>query len=184
METISEIKQLAVEKKENSIQEEINKKDVEKAIQFISHMELSTPEDYCLFFASINLLNRYSKTIEEPDYWFKSFINLGLDSIIYNEVEGVTFNYNKDGAVLINTGGLQFSFHTSDKSEKMIKAIEEKHFTYNPEEWQGIRLQPCATSVFNESLSLKNLTQKTLIDKTVEQISNQVDEKYQSGITK
>lgn len=135
-----------------------------KARANISAMCINNPEDAFLFYSSLNLLNTYVKQNKgKISYDFKSHATGAFDSIIQNKIPNITYSYDeKEGALIINVMGLQFSFHNVQPSAKMEfartfeKAIGQKFC--EPQEWDNIRLQPVAESLFTYANELEGLS--------------------------
>ena len=101
----------------------------------------------------INLLNSYVKkdyALEEikKSYIFKNFISDVIEDIILNKISGVDIYYTKE-VVYIRINKYQFSFHYVKETD-IIR--DYKNSVRNVEqEWEGIRLQPIAMSIFKEA---------------------------------
>ena len=106
------------------------------------------------FLASVNLLNSYVKkdyAINEikKSYVFKNIISEVIEDIILNKISGVDIYYTKE-VVYIRTNGYQFSFHHVKESD-IIK--DYKNSIRNvKQDWEGIRLQPMALTIFKEAI--------------------------------
>lgn len=169
---IQNLKQKIVQNNLDGIIENIAVEDVEKADINVRCMALESIEDYFLFFSSLNLLNSYVKKdyANSKKYNFKKEVTKGIESLIAWKPDGITYSYNKDISV-IDVAGLQFSFHNIEIS----KLLEQKS-KYNTEiNWDGIRLQPSAVSIFNFANSLRGLTKKSMFGFNLEELYKEIN---------
>lgn len=166
------LKQIIIEKNLTNVQDEIDTKDVEKAYVNVKCMALETTDDYFLFFSSLNLLNSYVKKdySTSKDYDFKKEVSKGLESLASWQPKGVKFSYNKEVAI-IDIEGLQFSFHNAE----ITNLLERKMYRNKPIEWNGIRLQPVANTVFSFADQLNGLSNKTLFGKTLNELYEEMN---------
>lgn len=140
---------------EEVIEEIIDEESVRKAYLNIILLRgnIKTKEDCFKFLASVNLLNAYVKkdyALEEikKSYIFKNFISDVIEDIILNKISGVDIYYTKE-VVYIRINKYQFSFHYVKETD-IIR--DYKNSVRNVEqEWEGIRLQPIAMSIFKEA---------------------------------
>lgn len=147
--------------------EVISREDFIRAKTNVSIMTLETTEDAFLYFASLNLLNTYVKQNKKAiSYGFKQEVISGFDAVINNGISGVTYNYDKkEGVLVVNVAGMQFSFHQVLPSAKMdyVKNFEfnldQKY--YSEKSWDGLRLQPVAKTVFEFASGLDGLSKET-----------------------
>lgn len=142
---------------------------VEKAVEaeaIVKTMAIENAQDMFLYYSALNLLNTFVKQDKKykKNYNFKKYANFGIESMLSHEpIDGVTFNIDKkEGAMLINVGGMQFSFHSVESSNAINMAMMIKHGTYKPEEWEGLRLQKAALTVFDWASNLENLSNKSM----------------------
>jgi hypothetical protein len=170
----------------NSKEEEIEAKQAKKAYLLLKTMALNTKEDYFLFLSAINLLNAYTKKDYATDefkkaYSHKQYIEQAINSAIMDEKEILTFSHNKDGkggVLIVNIDDVQFSFHSVLPSAKMQLVMRDNLFEHEQEKWSGIRLQPVASSLFEDSIKLNNLSQQTIVGCTVKALLDEVDEEF------
>ena len=140
---------------EEVIEEIIDEESVRKAYLNIILLRgnIKTKEDWFKFLASVNLLNSYVKkdyALEEikKSYIFKNFISDVIEDIILNKISGVDIYYTKE-VVYIRINKYQFSFHYVKETD-IIR--DYKNSVRNVEqEWEGIRLQPIAMSIFKKA---------------------------------
>lgn len=167
MSKIQDVNSLKDSLKETSVtldgkKEEISKTSVNRALAIID-CEIKTVQDAFLYFASLNLLNSYVKDHKnEISYRFKGKVIPAIDQIIKNGIENISFGYEDSAScTLVNINGLQFTFHGTKLSDLQTSAREENdanHGYYTTEEWEGLRLQPLARSVFEFAEKLDGLT--------------------------
>ena len=140
---------------EEVMEEVIDEESARKAYLniILLRSKIKTKDDCFKFLASVNLLNSYVKkdyALEEikKSYIFKNFISDVIEDIILNKISGVDIYYTKE-VVYININGYQFSFHYVKETD-IIR--DYKNSVRNVEqEWEGIRLQPIAMSIFKEA---------------------------------
>jgi hypothetical protein len=94
-ENIAILKEQIKKNNENKIEEVIETQDATKAFINSYYMALETQEDYFLFFASLNLLNAYTKKdyaipAIKDNYDFKGEVTKGIESIIAWKPKGIT----------------------------------------------------------------------------------------------
>jgi hypothetical protein len=166
-------------------EEQIKFEDASKAVINSRCMALETLDDYFLFFASLNLLNAYTKKdYADPSikktYSFKGDVANGLNAIINRKPIGINWSYNKnDGATIIDVAGLQFAFHGINGEG----TIDLMMLGREPIKWEGIRLQPMANMVFGFAEQLDGLSNKSIVPKKdVEELSNLSDLYAEVGI--
>lgn len=148
--------------------EVISREDFVRALANKEVMYINTKEDAFLFFASLNLLNAYVKQNKsEISYNFKLDVVSGFDTVIMNNIEGVHYSHDpKEKAVIVEIDGFQFSFHNVLPSAKMdyvknfAKTVDVKF--YKEQQWEGIKLQPVAGTVFQYANNLNGLSNKSL----------------------
>lgn len=164
---IEKLKQKIIQNNLDNIEETINIETVRKAYINLRYMALETKEDYFLFFSSLNLLNSYVKKDYAigKKYQFKKEVSKGIESLITWSPEGINYSYNKSISI-IDIDGLQFSFHNVQISELM-----EQEMTNNKQiQWEGIKLQPVAVSVFNFANALEGLSKKSIFGASLEEL--------------
>lgn len=164
---IEDLKQKVIQNNLEGIIEHINIEDVDKAYINVRCMALESIEDYFLFFSSLNLLNSYVKKdyATSKKYDFKKEVSKGIESLIIWNPNGVKYSYNKDISV-IDISGLQFSFHNIE----ITKLMEQKSSLNTEIEWDGIKLQPSAVSIFNFANSLNGLSKKSMFGFSLEDL--------------
>lgn len=116
--------------------------------------KLETIEQCFKFISSVNLLNAYVKkdyALDEikKNYEFKKFLSEAIEDMIIKNIPGIEIYYTRN-IVYIKIKGYQFSFHHISESD-IIKNYT-KTSKNKVQEWSGIRLQPIALSIFNESI--------------------------------
>jgi len=169
---IEKLKQKIIQNNLDNIEEIINIELVKKSYINVKYMALETTEDYFLFFSSLNLLNSYVKknySISKK-YNFKKEVSKGIESLITWSPEGINYSYNKSISI-IDIDGLQFSFHNAEISELM----EQKIANNDQIEWEGIKLQPVAVSVFDFANTLKGLSKKSMFGTNLEELYNETN---------
>lgn len=162
-----ELKVLSGEASESP--EIVSREDFVRALTNKEVMFINNKEDAFLYFASLNLLNTYVKQNKKSiSYNFKNDVLSGFDTVIMNNIEGVTYCYDKvEKVILVEIDGLQFSFHNVLPSPKMdyvknFASIVETKF-HKEQQWEGLRLQPVATTLFEYANNLQGLSNKSLV---------------------
>jgi hypothetical protein len=110
-------------------------------------------------------------------YAFKRYVNVVLVRMMLDKFKDSTFTCEGNGElVMINTSGVQFSFHKINIRDRTKNLMDEEikkykkgdKSVYLPEEWGGVRLQPIASQVYNYAKNLQNLTDKKFDRETTE----------------
>lgn len=145
-----------IEESEEIIEEIIDEESVRQAYLNIILLKnnIKNEKDCFKFLASVNLLNSYVKkdyAIDEikKSYIFKNIISEVIEDIILNKINGIDIYYTKE-VVYIRTNGYQFSFHHVKESD-IIKNYKNSIRNVR-QDWEGIRLQPIALSIFKEAI--------------------------------
>lgn len=134
----------------------------------IDTMCILNKEDAFLYFASLNLLNTYVKQDNKSkiSYNFKSCVTSAFDSIIMNKIDANYCYDNIEKLLIVNIDGMQFSFHNVTPSPKMIFAKQFPRLVgkeyFKQQEWEGIRLQPVAQSLFKFANNLEGLSNESI----------------------
>ncbi|MBE7074873.1 MAG: hypothetical protein E7376_02725 [Clostridiales bacterium] len=168
MSSIKDIEKLKEKIKNSSTEkEQISQEAFLKAQLNIGAMCINNPEDAFLYYSSLNLLNTYVKQNKDASYSFKGEVTTAFDSIIMSRIPGVTYSYDsKERVLIVNVKGMQFSFHNVKPSPKMLFARSyEKHIGqqyHKEEEWDQLRLQPVAETVFNYANNLDGLSNESI----------------------
>jgi hypothetical protein len=170
---IAILKEQIKKNNENKGEEVIETQDATKALINGYYMALQTREDYFLFFASLNLLNAYTKKdyaipSVKDNYDFKGEVTKGIESIIVWKPSGITCYYDKH-VTMVEIEGLQFSFH----SVEITKLMEDAKQGITQLKWDGVRLQPSASLVFRFASSLEGLSNQTILN---EKLNNLYEE--------
>ncbi len=136
--------------------EYVTQEDALKACYYITHIEPKKIGDLLLYCVSLSLMNRYVKqedSIFRNNYLFKSNGLIRLMEVLPkdNKIEGfeMMFDVDKDKGnntlLYISVCGMHFSFHSVSKHLKEIMPeIYDAYF-----EWDGIRKQICASTLFH-----------------------------------
>ena len=114
---------------------------VVNAIKVIDAKDFSTKEKVFVYFASLNLLNKYVKEDNCNDnlknnYYFKKFAASAVDELSSKREKPIVV-YGDNKFCLVNCMGLEFSFHNIDVQK-----------VYPSKEWSGLKLQPYANAIF------------------------------------
>lgn len=109
----------------------------------VKSLKINNIQDAILYFACLNLINAYAKQ-NDIDYNFKKYISKGFEQIIKKDLKNVTYCVDADNALIVNICDIQFSFHHTKPSEKMIEATSY----FKQQTWGGVKLQMIADSLF------------------------------------
>src|SRR5574344_907936 len=120
----------------------------------------SNTADIFLAVASMNLLNAFVKETNEISYSFRTHFERILLAILQQKIPfvGIWFDKSKvNSTLMISVCDFQFSFHGEHETET-IKSLLQK----SPMEWDGIRKQGIATSIFLFAMNSSSLSGKTV----------------------
>ncbi len=165
LENVNDLKQIL---RENTTRERVPEDLMVIAEATVRSMCITNTQDAFLYFASLNLLNSYVKTDKKNiSYGFKRLVSAGIDGILANEVENVTFCYDaKEKSMLINVAGLQFGFHNVKPNSSvkflMLNPGNENGKYYKQQSWEGVRLQAMAVSLFDFANNLEGLSNTSI----------------------
>lgn len=165
-----------------SLQKEIVSEDeAVKALTYIEWLDISRIEDCFLFCAALNLCNTYVKQPERKiDYSFKLKLPRLLEAVAGKKIEGILFDFQKDkrtSLLIVQIGKVQFSFH-GVRSDEILEILDAHNELISQLEWDGIRKQMCAVSVFD--IAEKNVREaQSITGESImaryEFVKNQVD---------
>lgn len=141
--------------------EVIPEEDVVKSLVILNYISYEKVPDAFLGCAALNLLNTYVKQKDSKlGYRFRRHLyNLlkGIDDINQIKTINVFYDISKsNGMLMIVFWGFQFSFH-GEKNTEMIKKLQKKRDM----EWDGIKKQLCAKTIFEFALSTSWISNKT-----------------------
>lgn len=136
-----------------SLQKEIVSDDEAlKALTCIEWLDISRIEDCFLFCAALNLCNTYVKQPgRKIDYSFKAKLPRLLKAVADRRIDGILFDFQKDkrtSLLVVQIGKVQFSFH-GVRSDEILEILDAHNELISQLEWDGIRKQMCAVSVFD-----------------------------------
>lgn len=142
---------------EKNEKEEVDDESAGVAYTLVNNMEVDNLADACLFCASMNLLNTYTKQENVSlGYSFKQKINRLINALSLCEFTGWQFDYEKSGRLAIfQIGDLQFSFHGINETDELKELIASLKLRNQSLEWDGIRKQKCAMTVFLDVIGMK-----------------------------
>ena len=165
-----------------SLQKEIVSEDeAVKALTYIEWLDISRIEDCFLFCAALNLCNTYVKQQgRKIDYSFKAKLPRLLKAVVNKRIDGILFDFQKDkrtSLLIVQIGKIQFSFH-GVRSGEILEILDAHNELRSQIEWDGIRKQMCAVSVFD--IAEKNVREaQSITGESImaryEFVKNQVD---------
>ena len=168
---------------QNEEKEIISDKDAFEAYSYIKYMSIYDTGDVLLYCTCLNLLNTY---VKQPDckinYKFKNEIGYLIDVLLNTQIQDIYLDCQKDNSnplIILEIAGVQFSFHNIPNYS--LKAIT-KNTSYKKDiEWDTIRKQMCAKSLFNavkeNKIRYSNLTFRNKnLNKRIEDLSAKYDQ--------
>jgi len=161
-----------------NISEDIMEEDLVMAITYLNNIYIEDIGDVLIFLSALNLCNAYVKNNKSKfSYVFKKGIEYIIDVLNYNQIDNIYINTSKNNGNLyiFQIGEIQFSFHDEKKvliNHKYLKELE----------WDGVRKQNCAKSIFYHSINNKIcVTNMTFRGKNLfEKVSKTLDN-YRNG---
>ena len=85
--------------------------------------------------------------------------------------------------MIVNINDLQFSFHNVEPSPKMVFAKQFQHKLsmpfYKEQQWEGVRLQPVAESLFKFANNMEGLSNESIVGNLKEYQNECVQMEYQ-----
>ena len=145
--------------------EVVSVEDKDKALEILDKLEYKTIEDYFIGCSAINLLNTYVKQGSNKKtfgYGFKRNCNRMVKYYLENTINGLVvkpaFDENIHMKVLyfIFEDEIMFSFHGVNLEEEEYTKLSEINKDKKLLDFDGIRKQKCAVTVFNYGLKLYN----------------------------
>lgn len=140
---------------QNSDRENISDDDAFRAYLYIKLMKIELEGDFLLFLACINLLNSYVKQDgAKIGYSFKREIDYFLEICLRKNNRMLKICEENDGSkgnlLIIQLYSIQFSFHS-------IKYRYSETELDKDMEWDGIRKQKCALTIYKRCIDNKIL---------------------------
>jgi len=123
-----------------------------KACTYIEQMSIKQMGDALIYCAALNLCNTY---VKQPNsnigYKFKKDLDYLLSIVVNADLPGVMFDLQRsNGATLlvVQVDCVQFSFHNVPSPYK-LQRLSRTSDKFVQLEWDGIRKQKCAETLFN-----------------------------------
>ena len=140
---------------QNSDREKISDDDAFRAYLYIKLTKLELAGDFLLFLACINLLNSYVKQDDAKiGYSFKREIDYFLEICLRKNSSMLKIceenDGNKGNLLIIQLYSIQFSFHSIKYRYSEVEL--DKNI-----EWDGIRKQKCALTIYRRCIDNKSL---------------------------
>ena len=168
------------EKAEIDEKEYIKEEDYLVATKIVKEHKVKNPLELFLYCSALNLLNAYEKQEKTHNYWFKNAVEKAiLDMIfLFEGREDMSFYMEKKygdkprnrdrlfpNVTYINIAGIQFSFHQAGFSTETSRLIEEESqlaengetSLYKEQEWEKLRLQNVASTLFKFAVKLQGI---------------------------
>ena len=146
-----------------------------EALTIIKNMKIEDAGDALLYCASLNLLNTYVKQRNSLiGYSFKDEIHYMTSILLNLDLDDVYIDYHDSEVLLVvQIFHIQFSFHYVKKKQEIVDLCNSRH--YMKLEWDGVRKQMCATTLYNEvrknKIRVCNITYRgKLLEKKIERM--------------
>ena len=159
---LNDFKNTVLKFQECSEPEIIDEEDVVAAFVVLNYIKYEKVPDIFLGCAAANLLNTYIKQENTKiNYQFRRHLEnilKGIEDV--NQTKTIKVFHDdtkKSGLLMIVFWDFQFSFH-AERATSQISKIQHK----NEIEWDGIRKQLCAKSIFNFALKSTWIKNETL----------------------
>lgn len=176
LEYTNELNKLAISLE--NVNEEISEEDLVMAITYLNNIYIKDIGDVLIFLSALNLCNAYVKKNKNKfSYSFKKRIEYIIDVLNYNQVDNIYINTckNNGNLYIFQVGNVQFSFHDEKRvliNQKYLKELE----------WDGVRKQNCAKSIFYSAIDNKNcVTNMTFRGKNLFEKVSKTLENYKDG---
>ena len=167
--------------------EQITEITVIKACSYINNIALSQKGDFLLFVSALNLCNTYVKQKNSKiGYSFKNDLEYLLCVVVNETTTGVFFDLQQDrgmSLLVVQIDSIQFSFH-GIKAGRLRKLLMEKPELCKSLEWDGIRKQQCANTVFELAELSPCQTGLTFRGKSLSERVQRDIQNYNSGKSK
>ena len=120
-----------------------------EAYSIVKNIKIEEAGDVLLYCASMNLLNTYVKQENSKiGYDFKNDIHYMTSILLNLDIEDVFIDYqDSESLLVVQIFSIQFSFHYVKKKSEIISLCNSHH--HKELEWDGIRKQKCAVSLFD-----------------------------------
>lgn len=121
-----------------------------EAYSIIRNIKIEEAGDVLLYCCSMNLLNTYVKQKNSKiGYGFKDDIHYMTSILLNLDIEDVYIDYqDSESLLVVQIFSIQFSFHYVKKKNEIISLCNSHH--HKKLEWDGIRKQKCAVSLFKK----------------------------------
>lgn len=158
--------------------EVVTEVDVVSAFVVLNYIDYENVADVFLGCSSLNLLNRY---IKQPD----SKINYTFRKHMHNFIKGIedvgvktklkVFFDEEDNLITFAFWIFQFSFH-GVRFNDVVKNLQRGEI-----EWDGIRKQMCAKTIFDFALQNEFISDKTLDGRSLKELVKNEIKLYETG---
>jgi hypothetical protein len=165
-------------KKLQTGKEIISEDDVVKAFVILNFIKYENIADVFLGCASLNLLNTYIKQPNAKiDYTFRKHMDnflKGIEDLDFTTKLKVFYD-EKDNLITFVFWSFQFSFHCV-RYNSVVQKLERGTI-----EWDGIRKQLCAETIFDFALSNNYISDRTLGGDSLSKMVDEESELYFEG---
>ena len=159
--------------------ETIEDEDFIRALYYLDNLFISSEIDVLIYLSALNLCNSYAKQKKDHDiYKFKKEISTIIDILNDHHIPNIKIcmTNNQGNLYIFKVNNITFSFH-----DEKIVPIDE--YYYEEMEWDGIRKQPCAKTLFDKASNNALATRCiTTIGKPISLLANKLVEDYHNKI--
>jgi len=162
------------------VAEYISDVDALAALIVLNFIKYEKVPDIFLSVAALNMLNRYVKQPKSQiGYQFRiHIVNVlkGIEDI--NQKKSILVGYapKRNNLLIIQFWDFQFSF----QAEKMTEQVQNI-LSKNQLDWDGIKKQPCAKSIFEFALKSDWISNKTMKDEDLRELIHSEQVGYRKG---
>jgi hypothetical protein len=172
--------QKSIISQQEKLREFVSEVDVVRALNVLNYIKYRNVADIFLGCASINLINAYTRQPESKlNYIYKMKLIDLLRSIKQISDENITLSYDNRfnmQLLIINFNIFQFSFQSA-RFSNLTKFLTKG----NQIEWDGIRKQICAKTIFRFALENKYITNQTRKCKNLRDFLDTEETDYYNG---
>lgn len=137
----------------NGTKEVVSKAESEKDMDIVTKYFVHNEEDVLLFCSALNLLNTYVKQKDSDiNYQFKGAVARLAKALCHKTIGNikVDFHPEENNLLIIKIFNMQFSFHGLRRTG-LIYALASNDSYSEKLEWDGIRKQTSASTIFNKT---------------------------------
>ncbi len=159
--------------------ETVTDEDFIRALYYLDNLFINSEIDVLIYLSALNLCNSYAKQQTDHDvYKFKKALATIIDILNDHHLPNIKIcmTNNEGNLFIFKVHNIQFSFHDEKKLE-----IDE--YYHEDMEWDSIRKQPCAKTLFdkasNNALAIRSIT---TTGKPISLLANKLVEDYHNKV--